>query len=100
MGMGTYSWITTGTPSSAPALVWGWARTRGSRPALLTLAAPSYGDGHVLHDVGQHVGGGAADHLGLGGGDQPVGQHRGDQLLDVVGDHIVAARHRGRGPGR
>src|SRR5512132_2098247 len=66
----------------------------------LALAAPADGDGHVLDDVGQDVGGVAADHLGLGGGDQPVSQHRGDQLLDVVGDHVVAARHRRRGPGR
>src|SRR4029453_13724111 len=68
-----------------------------SKSALLPAAD---GDGDVFHDVGQHVGGGAADHLGLGGGDQPVGQHRGDQLLDVVGAPVGAPRPRPGGPGR
>src|SRR5262245_61713647 len=35
----------------------------------LALPPAADRDGHILDDVGEHVGGGAADHLGLGGGD-------------------------------
>lgn len=40
----------------------------------------------------------AVGHLGLTGGDEPMGQHRDGNLLDVVGQDVVTPGQGGVGP--
>ena len=41
----------------------------------------------------------SAGHDGVGGDDDPVGEHRHGERLDVVGDHVVTLVGRREGPG-
>ena len=57
-------------------------------------------DRGVARDPGEDVGGGAAGHVRLGGEQQPVREHRRQQVLQVVRDDVVAAAERGPRLGR
>ena len=58
------------------------------------------GSGSRADDAGQHLLGQLSRDQGLGGGQQPVREHRHGQRLHVVGDHEVAAVQRRPGPAR
>src|SRR5215469_18473867 len=70
--------------------------TTAARPLSATARSPRDRDGGK-HPVEHALGGGALE-LGLGAELDPVPQRGAGQCLNVVGDHVVAARQPGPGP--
>ena len=74
------------------------------QPALPGQHASAYlglagRDGHGPQHLGERVGRVDALELGLGGDEQPVGEHRLGQRLEVVGHDVAAAAGGGPRPG-